>query len=640
MELQPVRSWRVDPSQTLVLPPFQRIWEGGIGGRIEGGMTHAGRLVIVTSLNRRCAAFDFLTGRRVWRVKLPDRPVGPPEVAGGCVWIIVGPQKSRLLAFDLLTGHRILEQSIPPSLGPAVVQDSVVITTALSGEILGFRRSSNRRGESDGELHLLWKKTLEGGFRNGPLAWNDSLLIAGALDGSIAGLRIKDGEILWKLPVGGAVYGLTPYRDDLVATLYNGEIVGFSPEDGELLWKRSVQGPLLTPAATSENIIVTAATGGEITAIDPYRGILWETTMKQVVVTRPVMTSEAVLIATRRGALVGLNRWKGTRDWSLTFKNPLLVPPCVTPQRLLIADGRGGLRAFHHGGSTGTVISESRQNDIEMSQLGVPADSAWLSVQSIPQGRGILIDGAFAGWTPLDSVHVASGFHRIALRDSAGRSAGLPLRARDMQLSADSHERVTFYPELTIRLETSPTGVFVSEQGNPIGSTPLAVRQREGMPLRLSYPGFQDTLLTIGPQTSSPLRIRMKASDDAGPGSGWNALRRNQAERPWYTKSWVRWGAPVLAVAAGAAAVYLRRQGNDAYNDYRGTGDTDAMRRYFDRAERFDRGSIVSWVTAELFFGLSFYSWIRHDEELEKAADLPGTLSHPPDFRRRKGGMP
>jgi hypothetical protein len=213
----------------------------------------------------------------------------------------------------------------------------------------------------------------------------------------------------------------------------------------------------------------------------------------------------------------------------------------------------------------------------------------------------------------------------VALRDSSGLSAGEGGVEEWIRVGPGEHKGVAISPRATLRVESLPPGATVSTDSEYLGTAPVLIPREPGAVLRLRYPGFRDTLVTVNEVESSRLVIRLKPEVEGYEPLGFRPPDR---KRPWYTKKWVRWGAPLLTLASGAAAVLLRQEANDAYDDYLGTGERRARERHFDRSKRLDRQSILSWVAAEVFFGFSFYSWIRSDEETERNSDLPGPVAN------------
>jgi hypothetical protein len=293
---------------------------------------------------------------------------------------------------------------------------------------------------------------------------------------------------------------------------------------------------------------------------------------------------------------------------------------------MLVADGRGEIRAFAHAGAVQRPPSArtSEMKDEIPATASSDADTAWISVSSEPSGLGVLLDGRFVGWTPLDSLRVSPGLHRIGLRDSSGWMAGEPQMEEWVRLASGDHRWLVLSPRGTVRIESVPPGATVTLDSEYLGTAPVLVTREPGSLVRLRHPGHRDTIVTVDDVKSSSIVIRMKRdAADLDPGFTLSGERK----KPWYTRPLVRWGAPLLTLASGAAAVLLRQEANDAYDDYLRTGEERAREQHLSRAERKDRQSIVSWVAAEVFFGFAFYSWIRSDEEEERQSDIPAPVA-------------
>jgi outer membrane protein assembly factor BamB len=596
-------------------------------------MPNGAGLLLTAGTNRRACAFDERTGRRVWRKKLDDQPLGPPRPFGDAVWIATGPRVPALVKLDGATGRELAKRSVVPLAGPPVSAGGYLVAGGLNGSIFAFRDLPQADLAVDEMSEDAWQTAVGGGIRVAPVPWGDTLVVAGTLADSVIALDAATGKRVWSFDAGGAVYGLTAFGSELVVTTYDGRVSGVLPATGSVAWSWTVGGPLGSPAAAREDLVVVVSTDGDVTAIDRKTGPRWTARLRQAVEARPILTDRSVVVATRSGSVVGLETELGTREWSLDFRGPLTTPPTITTDRIFIADGGGHVRAFAHGGGRGREPAPSADRGAEVHPAPARSDgsdSASVSVISRPAGLGVLVDGVFAGWSPVDSVRVEPGIHHVAVRDSAGRLVAPPRAEEWVRLEAAEHKEVYLSTNSDVFVESLPIGATVSAGPQYLGTTPLTVPRTVETTLRFRHPGYADTLVALDAVPSSRLRVRLLPV--GGPAL---PLPPRHEHVSWYTKDWVRWGAPLLTLAAGAAAVLLREEANDAYDAYLVTGERRARESHLDRAERYDRRSLVAWISAEAFFGVAFYSWIRSDERTERALDLPGpTALRDPAERR------
>jgi outer membrane protein assembly factor BamB len=554
---------------------------------------------------------DVATGKRLWQKGLPGRPVGPPYVAGSHAWFLLDGVFPGLVRADLLTG-RLDHWSMERVMDYAVVHEGDLLLVSRHGRLVAYPRDALKPGGTLPEPS--WEVSLPGPLRCRPLVVADSLLVVGTLNDSLVAYDLPRRQRVWAADAGGAVYGLTPAGPDrFLASLQEGRIL-LVGADGSAMATYAEAGALVNGAVTDGSLVVAASVGGDVTAWSVDGTRLWRTSLGQAIVADPILTATAVIVATRRGTVVGLSRDQGLRLWSLDLQGPLLTAPCVGPRRLVVAEGRGQVRAFQHAG--GWVASVPRTT----ARRGVPArpDSGWISVSSQPPGRTATLDGRVVGATPLDSLRVPAGWHRVALRPEDPRIAWPPVAEEWVRVAPGEVQHVRLVPGREVLLETSPRGAMVALEDRVLGTTPLRLTFQPGLRLDLRARGYRDTVVTLPAEARTRLHVllrpeggRVSASGEAGQGSGW-------------TRSFLRWGAPLLTLAAGAAAVYFRQEANDAYDAYLHTGQREAMERHLEEARRWDRWSVASWLAGEVFFGVTFFSWIRADEAAERAADLPG----------------
>jgi outer membrane protein assembly factor BamB len=121
---------------------------------------------------------------------------------------------------------------------------------------------------------LLWTRNLpsdtgaklpDWGFSSSPVVWNDSVIVAAS--GYMAAYEAASGKLRWKTESVGGSYS-SPHLLNLdgveqVVMLGATGAAGFAPADGKALWKHEWKGfPMLQPAVTDRDILITTATAG------------------------------------------------------------------------------------------------------------------------------------------------------------------------------------------------------------------------------------------------------------------------------------------------------------------------------------------------------------------------------------------
>jgi formylglycine-generating enzyme required for sulfatase activity len=166
---------------------------------------------------------------------------------------------------------------------------------------------------------------------------------------------------------------------------------------------------------------------------------------------------------------------------------------------------------------TERYLPESREVEIagrgQAQTVAFTLRPAWAGVHigSTPPGAAVMVDGAAAGTTPLDTemragtrsiVLTLAGYKPVTLTRPI--EAGMALRLENIELPpADGH----------VSLSSDPPGASVSVDGDFQGTTPLqlALSSATAHALRLTKPGYQasEQRVSLNPEEQQELRITL-----------------------------------------------------------------------------------------------------------------------------------
>lgn len=211
------------------------------------------------------------------------------------------------------------------------------------------------------------------------------------------------------------------------------------------------------------------------------------------------------------------------------------------------------------------------------------------------------------------SAEVPAGSYRLSLRGADDRSLGA-LDEVELVIAPGETTEVALGRPL---LRSSPAGARVVIDQRPVGTTPLRLdpARLSGVPVSLELDGYQpwslpgDSLLARTREAGA-LRVELEPAAGAGVRHGSGAPPR----RYFGLRRTPAIAASVTLVAVGVtSAILLKSAADDRFDAYLGTGDPGRQRREFDRAQRYDRLSLVGWGVAEAAFFATFFLLIQEE---------------------------
>lgn len=221
-----------------------------------------------------------------------------------------------------------------------------------------------------------------------------------------------------------------------------------------------------------------------------------------------------------------------------------------------------------------------------------------LSVVSLVEGVGIIVDTMFVGFTPKRCIQVSSGIHIMRFIHPDNRNWFNQSVVETVQLKPGEHRECDVkFPSL-IRVSTSPFNAIVSVGDSVYGRTPIMIQlPDESLSLSISKSGFDDISAVIDrDQKRFHVDLQRPVIPDMSPESFYITPVNTKK----YTSVYASAGATVLA---GAAAAFFKIKADNYYSDYKHSGDPIAL----DRVHSFDTASGVSLIVAEMSFFLFSY---------------------------------
>lgn len=209
----------------------------------------------------RLEAFDRFSGKRNWRVQLPEESGGllnsldlldrtdPSFVSGGVGTggglVFIGTTNGELLAFSAADGSELWRQTVDGELlAPPVTGEGLAYVQTIDGSLMGLELETGEvRWEMDNQVPIL---TLRG---TATPVYDGGVVYAGFAGGNVSAVKAENGEPVWnhqlKLPEGRSELDRMVDVDStplvqgpmVYAVSYQGNLRGLRRQDGNPLWE-------------------------------------------------------------------------------------------------------------------------------------------------------------------------------------------------------------------------------------------------------------------------------------------------------------------------------------------------------------------------------------------------------------------
>lgn len=194
----------------------------------------------------RVQAFDAASGKRLWETELKLPVTAGVGLGEGLV--LVGSKKGHVVALARDSGKPLWTGALSSEiLAPPAVAEGVVVVQAVDGRVSGLSATSGER---------LWSVersepplSLRGTSAPVILA---GVVLTGFASGKLAAIGLKDGRLIWEIPIAQArgrseIERLVDVDSKplvvgkvLFAAAFQGKIVAVNLENGRILWSRDV----------------------------------------------------------------------------------------------------------------------------------------------------------------------------------------------------------------------------------------------------------------------------------------------------------------------------------------------------------------------------------------------------------------
>ena len=330
---------RADEPPPAVPVRFEPLWRQDIGRRLGASLSAEQGRVAAATLDRRVAAIDLESGKRIWRKKRAAGIQAGVTLTGGRVLGVCDFPHGGLFCLDARTGEEQWQLDTGDAWGAPLVRGPHVWSASSFGEVVCCSLATGG---------LLWRAELDRLVR-APLGLIDTLLLIPTVEAQLIALDAATGEERWRSEIGGALYGRpTPAAGLVWSVSYVGVLCGVDPATGAVLERQELEGLYRCGVVSSGDTLIALSAGGRVTALHAATGeVLWEQALEAASDIPPVLAARLVWVSLSNGSVKALSMGTGRVAAELTLPDGAATGVLVRPPYLVVGTVRGDVLAFH-----------------------------------------------------------------------------------------------------------------------------------------------------------------------------------------------------------------------------------------------------------------------------------------------------
>jgi outer membrane protein assembly factor BamB len=336
----------------------RKVWSGKVGGgseRLRLGLRPAtdGARIYAGAHDGQIAAFDALTGRKVWSAKTKLPLAAGPGYGEGV--IAFGTTDGELVAFDAATGEERWRQPVGSEvLAPPAVGTRVIVLRTVDGRLRGFSiEDGSTLWTVEQNLPAL---TLRG--NTAPRVAGD-IVVSGFNNGRVGAYEVANGDQVWEVAIANPTgrsdlerlvdvgSGLQIVGNEAYVAGYHGRAVGIDISTGVVLWQQEMSS-YSGLGADFVNVYVTSDVDA-VVALDKDAGTqVWrQDALRLRDVTAPTRAGNAVVV----GDFEGYLHWLDVTDGRFLAReraagDRICGAPLTVGENLYVQGDDGTIAAF------------------------------------------------------------------------------------------------------------------------------------------------------------------------------------------------------------------------------------------------------------------------------------------------------
>ncbi len=322
-----------DPGRSASTPaapswPLELAWTYRTSATAMPTLLAKGHRVYVSMMDGRQVALRLQDGKSLGRIRLPANNPFAQMLAGEKLVLLQSHGENNLQSYHLPSGRFDWRRTVGPCRGEPLLVGSRIYVAQIAGGLSAYALEDGRDlcsvnlhkpaasipSFGHGRIVLAvepaevqaftldlqpdWTFAAEGTIRSAPVC-RDSVLYFGTTAGTFYALRMRDGSVKWRQPVGGGVY---------------------------------------QAAAVDDSLVVFGCTDHQVYALEAANGRpRWRFATAAPISTSPLLCGDAVVIGSMDKTLYAISLQHGRQVWSFTAKGRWRGGPILAQNRLLCA---------------------------------------------------------------------------------------------------------------------------------------------------------------------------------------------------------------------------------------------------------------------------------------------------------------
>lgn len=289
----------------------------------------------------------------LWRLRRDERNMARAGTATVVVSsVVLGAALAQTLGF---AGS---QNSAPPAAisAPTPTPDPVesIAPSLAAGEIVPmFRGNSARTGVNPGPAPMTrpvvkWKAFVGGEIYASPIVGPDTVYVA-TKAGSLAALRLHDGDERWRVEVGDYIARATPalYGDTLfVAAGY--ALLAVDAETGQQRWNAPLRFAGACSPVVADDLLFVATQEGHVSAFETETGEeVWHYRNDNLLFGSPAVDGGILVIADEKGQVTGLDAASGRELWQEIIGGEIFATPALADETAYLVTNEPSIVALN-----------------------------------------------------------------------------------------------------------------------------------------------------------------------------------------------------------------------------------------------------------------------------------------------------
>lgn len=320
-----------------ILGDPQPVWRTDVGRGVIGAPAVTEDVVALSQVDRQVALLDRSTGEVIWRHRVGANLGAGPLVDYDRLYVATQTDEGKVIALSLRTGRQLWAASLGDVAAPLAFRDSTVFAGTVDGWVSALSANSGERA---------WRTRLSGAVRTAPVVAGSGVVVATGAD-SLYLLDPASGAVRLRRATHGAVLAAPALADSLlVIGTSEGRLEGCDTATLATRWHRDLGGPIVGSVAVQQGTAYALTARGDLWRI-PLDAPDHASSVALGVVARagPTPVAGGVLVAGVNGELSLVDE-QGTRRWTARVAPPVAEPVLVDGRLLIAVSERGEVVAF------------------------------------------------------------------------------------------------------------------------------------------------------------------------------------------------------------------------------------------------------------------------------------------------------